>query len=63
MKNRTNIISYKTVTVYIFNFTFSIHIVNAAVQIHRSTRFYDLTLYVAVTQFTYGKLRHCYVKS
>ena len=22
-----------------------------------------LTLYVAVTQFTYGKLRHCYVKS
>ena len=24
---------------------------------------YCLTLYVAVTQFTYGKLRHCYVKS
>ena len=23
----------------------------------------SLTLYVAVTQFTYGKLRHCYVKS
>ena len=23
----------------------------------------DLTLYVAVTQFTYGKLRYCYVKS
>ena len=23
----------------------------------------NLTLYVAVTQFTYGKLRHCYVKS
>ena len=22
-----------------------------------------LTLYIAVTQFTYGKLRHCYVKS
>ena len=22
-----------------------------------------LTLYVAVTQFTYGKLRYCYVKS
>ena len=25
--------------------------------------FHSLTLYVAVTQFTYGKLRYCYVKS
>ena len=33
-----------------------------------SVRFYSLlvlplTLYVAVMQFTYGKLRHCYVES